>query len=122
MRSGICQFCGCSHFNPCPQGCGWVNGDETLCTACTPVVKAWVRARLRPVARRAFARGFVAGAGDLRADEGQLASPASVLMTVSSPTGRALTYRNPYARQSARHAAWVAGAEAGQRWRVRHAA
>lgn len=29
-----CRVCGCSEFDPCPEGCFWVERD--LCLACTP--------------------------------------------------------------------------------------
>lgn len=32
LVGGICRVCGCTHFDPCPEGCGWA--DEDLCTAC----------------------------------------------------------------------------------------
>ncbi|MCJ2081543.1 hypothetical protein [Methylobacterium sp. J-090] len=28
----VCQSCGCSHDDPCEEGCGWAT--ETTCTAC----------------------------------------------------------------------------------------
>lgn len=28
----VCHRCGCSHEDPCEEGCGWAS--ETLCTAC----------------------------------------------------------------------------------------
>lgn len=33
MRRGPrCRVCGCSEFDPCPEGCGWV--EEDLCSSC----------------------------------------------------------------------------------------
>lgn len=31
---GICSVCGCTHDDPCDEGCGWANLKQTLCTAC----------------------------------------------------------------------------------------
>lgn len=31
---GRCRYCGCSHFEPCPECCEWVDDDETICSAC----------------------------------------------------------------------------------------
>lgn len=31
---GRCRYCGCSHFEPCPECCEWVFDDETICSAC----------------------------------------------------------------------------------------
>lgn len=28
----LCRACGCSEYNPCPEGCGWAEPD--LCTSC----------------------------------------------------------------------------------------
>jgi hypothetical protein len=36
-RKGICYVCGCTHDDPCPEGCGWANAKQTLCTACEPL-------------------------------------------------------------------------------------
>ncbi|SFU51797.1 MULTISPECIES: hypothetical protein [unclassified Methylobacterium] len=30
----VCHACGCSHLDPCPDGCGWAS--DNLCTACAP--------------------------------------------------------------------------------------
>jgi hypothetical protein len=32
VESGVCFVCGCSEFDPCPEGCGWANAQQTLCT------------------------------------------------------------------------------------------
>jgi hypothetical protein len=31
-----CRICGCTQFNACPGGCGWVHrsGELPLCTVC----------------------------------------------------------------------------------------
>jgi hypothetical protein len=63
---GVCRFCGCSHFDPCPEGCAWADQKETLCTECTPAAEA-ERSALRsaPIRngalRGAFHRGFIVG-------------------------------------------------------------
>ena len=36
-RKGICFVCGCTHDDACPEGCGWANVKQTLCTACVPL-------------------------------------------------------------------------------------
>lgn len=33
-RPGRCRWCGCTYNDPCPEGCGWANRQQTLCTAC----------------------------------------------------------------------------------------
>jgi hypothetical protein len=64
VRPGVCRFCGCSHFNPCPEGCWWADRAETLCSACTDIDKAWRTLHRQPGVRgdergrRAFTRGF----------------------------------------------------------------
>ncbi|MGH1574509.1 hypothetical protein ACRAWG_32530 [Methylobacterium sp. P31] len=30
----VCRRCGCSENDACEGGCGWVDNDQTLCTAC----------------------------------------------------------------------------------------
>lgn len=40
-----CRACGCSHHDPCPEGCWWVEPD--LCSSCAPPP--------RPVRRKARA-------------------------------------------------------------------
>ena len=99
-NGGVCLFCGCSHFNPCPNGCGWADRGQTLCTECTEIRDAWNRtARRDPQFRRAFFRGYVAGAADERATE----------------------TRNPYAaapfkqsRENPRRRFWQLGFERGR--------
>lgn len=34
LRAGRCRSCGCTHFRPCPNGCGWSDNTHTHCTAC----------------------------------------------------------------------------------------
>jgi hypothetical protein len=34
LRPGRCRWCGCPDHDPCPDGCGWTDRTETLCTAC----------------------------------------------------------------------------------------
>lgn len=68
-RGGVCLFCGCTYDRPCPNGCGWANRAQTFCTECIVVRDAWVRLRGPAPLRRAFFRGFVAGADDERATE-----------------------------------------------------
>ena len=31
---GICRVCGCSEYDPCPEGCAWTSATKTMCTAC----------------------------------------------------------------------------------------
>jgi hypothetical protein len=83
-RPGLCRFCGCTYYHPCPEGCGWADRKQTLCTACVHVDAAFSRtvreaqrglsaARRSSVStfaqqfRHAFFRGFTAGADDERA-------------------------------------------------------
>lgn len=60
--SGRCRFCRCTHFSPCPEGCAWANRDQTVCTSCVGIARAWARRRgARPALMvRPFARGYVA--------------------------------------------------------------
>jgi hypothetical protein len=30
-QRGTCRICGCTHFEPCPEGCAWADATETLC-------------------------------------------------------------------------------------------
>lgn len=106
MTSGRCRFCRCSHFDACPQGCGWADGAATLCTECVPIARAWNRLAVarKPNMVRAFFRGFTAGSCDVeRAD-------ASTLVLVR--TGE-LVDVCPYGPgQSARY--WALGHQAGR--------
>jgi hypothetical protein len=70
-RSGTCRWCRCTYNNPCPQGCGWSDPEQTLCTACVDVEHAWQALELAklPNMHRAFFRGYMAGADDERATE-----------------------------------------------------
>jgi ParB/RepB/Spo0J family partition protein len=31
---GVCRVCGCTEFEPCREGCEWVDGAETICSSC----------------------------------------------------------------------------------------
>lgn len=70
--TGRCRFCGCTYHNPCPAGCGWANREQTLCSECRAIDRAWQAqpASLRlPNMVRAFFRGFTAATDDARALE-----------------------------------------------------
>jgi hypothetical protein len=66
---GSCRWCRCTYDDPCPQGCGWADAAQTLCTACTALERAWthLEAAHLPNMRRAFYRGYLAGSDDERA-------------------------------------------------------
>ena len=34
LKPGVCQACGCSHFDPCEEGCAPRDNSYTLCTSC----------------------------------------------------------------------------------------
>ncbi len=34
-RGGVCRVCGCTDEMGCVEGCGWANGEHTLCTSLT---------------------------------------------------------------------------------------
>jgi hypothetical protein len=36
---GRCRWCGCTYYEPCANGCGWANREQTLCTECVPLDK-----------------------------------------------------------------------------------
>lgn len=36
---GKCRFCGCTHHDPCPEGCGWADKAHTLCTICAAMLE-----------------------------------------------------------------------------------
>lgn len=104
LRPGVCRFCGCSDFNPCPSGCGWSDGGQMVCTECVPIAKAFGRLSSRGMSldrmARAFARGFFVGADDERGiDAG----------------------RNPYAtykgKPGERGRVWNLGVAAGHKYR-----
>lgn len=103
-RPGVCRWCRCTYIEPCPQGCGWADAEQTLCTCCTRVDRAWrflAAARL-PNMRRAFFRGFMVGTDDER-QEG---------LATSDRRAAALKACNPYTgRDSARY--WLLGLEVG---------
>lgn len=52
-RPGTCRVCGCTHHQPCLEGCAWADRAQTLCSACegTPTDLAyhtrWVTRLLR---------------------------------------------------------------------------
>lgn len=48
-RPGRCRWCGCTELEPCPEGCGWANRSQTLCTACVLLDRAARTARGRRV-------------------------------------------------------------------------
>ncbi len=31
---GVCRYCGCTFDNACPQGCEWLDSEQTFCSAC----------------------------------------------------------------------------------------
>lgn len=33
-KPGMCKVCGCTEEHACEQGCSWVDGTETMCSAC----------------------------------------------------------------------------------------
>ncbi len=33
---GVCISCGCTEERACEEGCGWIDGMRTLCSACWP--------------------------------------------------------------------------------------
>lgn len=33
---GVCRQCGCTDERACPEGCCWVDAEETKCSACFP--------------------------------------------------------------------------------------
>jgi hypothetical protein len=37
---GRCRWCRCTHYEPCANGCGWANREQTLCTECVPLDRA----------------------------------------------------------------------------------
>lgn len=76
VEPGRCRWCRCTYTRPCPEGCGWADRAQTLCTACVEIDKAWNQ-QMRRVAtpreqrtltamRPAFFQGFLVGAGDER--------------------------------------------------------
>ena len=71
MSRGICRWCKCSHFKPCPDVCGWANREQTLCTSCVNVDREFRRRCGTRDAQmvRPFFRGYMAGTDDERATE-----------------------------------------------------
>jgi hypothetical protein len=60
-RKGICMVCGCTHEDPCDEGCGWANVKQTLCDACEPLTdKARERKRRLSLIDLAAQEGMVA--------------------------------------------------------------
>jgi hypothetical protein len=37
---GRCRWCRCTYDEPCANGCGWANREQTLCTECEPLDRA----------------------------------------------------------------------------------
>ena len=37
---GRCRWCRCTYDEPCANGCGWANREQTLCTECVPLDRA----------------------------------------------------------------------------------
>lgn len=67
LKPGRCRWCRCTHDTPCPNGCGWADRDQTLCTECRGVELFWGQQPARPGNMvRAFFRGFMAGSEDER--------------------------------------------------------
>lgn len=98
-RSGRCVFCGCTYMSPCPQGCGWQDRFQTVCTACVDVRNGWLKLPAKDSAfRRSFFRGFAAAVDDERASERK--NPYAVAQTLR-------------ARQNHRRLYWTAGYEFG---------
>jgi len=63
MTKGVCRFCGCSHFDPCPEGCDWAAGsNQMVCTECSAANlaerEAWTK--LMPSRRLGASPFFVA--------------------------------------------------------------
>jgi hypothetical protein len=34
VRSGTCRYCACTEYMACEQGCTWVDGAQSICSAC----------------------------------------------------------------------------------------
>lgn len=101
LRGGTCRWCRCTELNACPQGCGWADRDQTLCTACVDVDAAWsVKAKKAPNGRRAFFRGFMAGRGDDRATDW--------------PSGNSKRPSNPYIVKTSAYRNWDDGFDVSQ--------
>lgn len=62
-KLGVCKSCGCTDTTPCPDGCAWVDADETLCTACVELDEAD-----KPHAKAVVDRGDLCGAVDGKGD------------------------------------------------------
>lgn len=59
-KPGLCRWCGCSYHDPCPEGCGWANRAQTLCTACVEFDKRMRSAAGRREAVEMFRTGLEA--------------------------------------------------------------
>lgn len=102
LRPGRCRWCRCTYEEPCPGSCGWANREQTLCTACVDVERAWRRLPTKkPNMVRAFFRGFMVGADDERA--------------IDHPRGRQAVAHNPYSANGQTAPYWSAGFTAGRR-------
>ena len=63
----VCRTCGCSHHDPCEQGCGWA--EDGLCTACAESpADAGVEAAAVPDLSHTEARAVVKGACEALGD------------------------------------------------------
>jgi hypothetical protein len=53
-QTGRCMICGCTHWRPCAEGCGWANAAQTVCTRCvkrvgmSAALVVWRRRLARP--------------------------------------------------------------------------
>lgn len=49
IESGQCFFCSCTDDNACEEGCSWVDGLHTVCSACADLlahaIMSFVRSR-----------------------------------------------------------------------------
>lgn len=36
-QSGVCRYCGCNDIHGCEVGCSWLDGLQTICSACVEV-------------------------------------------------------------------------------------
>lgn len=63
FRPGQCRWCGCTEYRPCLRGCGWVDRQQTLCSACQPLDQAMRTARGRQLLAQFTQHADVDGAG-----------------------------------------------------------
>jgi hypothetical protein len=110
MKQGVCRWCRCTYWEPCPGSCGWADRAQTLCTECVDIEKAWKRngRAQKPNMHRAFFRGFTAGAGDERA----------VDWGIAGSRGERAIASNPY-RKGETALYWAAGFKAGAALRAK---